>query len=212
MSEPITLTIAKFTGSLSNRGGVNIGANDISVLDVRELQKRMRDAGPNFRAEFMRDVKDIARPLESKIKSTIRNIEPLSGFRKDRGRLGWGTATAVDKTLVQFKTSMGGRSLTTTLLRIKIFSPAVIILDMAGRTGKSVGEGRRNDNSPPTTRRRNANQNKGNAFIASLNREIGDGSASRFIYPAAEDSLPELSQQTQRVLDDAMRRFNMRGI
>jgi len=212
MSEPISLTIAKFTGSLSNRGGVNVGANDISVLDVRELQKRMRDAGPNFRAEFMRDVKDIAKPLESKIKSTIRGIEPLSGFRKDRGRLGWGTATAVDKTTVQFRTAMGGRSLTTTLLRIKIWSPAVIILDMAGRTGKSIGDGRRNDNSPPTTRRRNANQKKGNAFIASLNREIGDGKASRFIYPAAEDSLPELSQKTQRVLDDAMRRFNMRGI
>jgi len=211
MSEPITLTIAKFTGSLSNRGGVNVGANDISVLDVRELQKRMRDAGPNFRAEFMRDVKDIAKPLESKIKSTIRGIEPLSGFRKDRGRLGWGTATAVDKTLVQFRTSMGGRSLTTTLLRIKIFSPAVIIMDMAGRSGKHIGEGRRNDNSPPTTRRRNANRNKGEAFIASLNREMG-GRASRFIYPAAEDSLPELSQKTQRVLDDAMRRFNMRGI
>jgi len=211
MSEPISLTIAKFTGSLSNRGGVNVGANDISVLDVRELQKRMRDAGPNFRAEFMRDVKDIAKPLESKIKSTIRGIEPLSGFRKDRGRLGWGTATAVDKTLVQFRTSMGGRSLTTTLLRIKIFSPAVIIMDMAGRSGKHIGEGRRNDNSPPTTRRRNANRNKGEAFIASLNREIG-GRASRFIYPAAEDSLPELSQKTQRVLDDAMRRFNMRGI
>lgn len=211
MSEPISLTIAKFTGSLSNRGGVNIGANDISVLDVRELQKRMRDAGPNFRAEFMRDVKDIAKPLESKIKSTIRGIEPLSGFRKDRGRLGWGTATAVDKTTVQFRTAMGGRSLTTTLLRIKIWSPAVIIMDMAGRSGKHIGEGRRNDNSPPTTRRRNANRNKGEAFIASLNREIG-GRASRFIYPAAEDSLPELSQKTQRVLDDAMRRFNMRGI
>jgi len=211
MSEPISLTIAKFTGSLSNRGGVNVGANDISVLDVRELQKRMRDAGPNFRAEFMRDVKDIAKPLESKIKSTIRGIEPLSGFRKDRGRLGWGTATAVDKTTVQFRTAMGGRSLTTTLLRIKIWSPAVIIMDMAGRSGKHIGEGRRNDNSPPTTRRRNANRNKGEAFIASLNREIG-GRASRFIYPAAEDSLPELSQKTQRVLDDAMRRFNMRGI
>jgi hypothetical protein len=212
MSEPITLTIAKFTGSLSNRGGVNVGANDVSVLDIRELQRRMRDAGPNFRAEFMRDVKKIGKPLESEIKSTIRNIEPLSGFRKDRGRLGWGVGVAPDKTLVQFKTSMGGRSLTTTLLRIKIFSPAVIILDMAGRTGKSVGEGRRNDNSPPTTRRRNANRNKGNAFIASLNREIGDGSASRFIYPAAEDSLPALSQDVQKVLDDAMRRFNMRGI
>lgn len=211
MPEPITLSVAKFTGRLSSRGGVNVGANDISVLDVRELQKRMREAGPNFRREFLRDVKAIGKPLETKIRSEINSITPLSGFLKDRGRLGWNNGVAADKVTTQFKTSMGGRSLTTTLLRIKVWSPAVIITDMAGRSGASIGEGRRNDNSPPTTRRRNANINKGEAFISSLNREIG-GRASRIIYPAAESSLPALTAQTDRVLKDAMRRYNMRGI
>ena len=211
MSEPITLTVAKFTGRLSNRGGVNVGANDISVLDVRELQRRMREAGPNFRKEFLRDVKDIGKPLESKIRAEINSITPLSGFLADRGRLGWNSGVAADKVTTQFRTSMGGRSLTTTLLRIKVWSPAVIITDMAGRSGKSIGKGRRNDNASPTTRRRNANQKKGETFIASLNREIG-GRASRIIYPAAESSLPKLTADTDRVLKDAMRRYNMRGI
>jgi len=211
MPEPITLTVAKFTGRLSNRGGVNVGANDISVLDVRELQKRMREAGPNFRREFLRDVKDIGKPLESKIRAQINSITPLSGFLSDRGRLGWNNGVAADKVTTQFRTSMGGRSLTTTLLRIKVWSPAVIITDMAGRSGASIGRGRRNDNASPATRRRNANIKKGEAFINSLNREIG-GRASRIIYPAAESSLPALTAQTDRVLKDAMRRYNMRGI
>jgi hypothetical protein len=210
MPEPITLTVAKFTGRLSNRGGVNVGANDISVLDVRELQKRMREAGPNFRKEFLRDVKAIGRPLESDIRSAINTIDPLSGFLADRGRLGWNNGVAANKVTTQFKTSMGGRSLKTTLLRIKVWSPAVIIMDMAGRSGKEVGKGRRNDNASPTTRRRNANQKKGETFIASLNREIGNR-PSRIVYRAAEASLPKLTAETDRVLKDAMRRFNMRG-
>jgi hypothetical protein len=210
MPEPITLTIAKFTGRLSNRGGVNVGANDTSVLEVRELQKRMREAGPNFRREFLRDIKAIGRPLESDIRSAINTIDPLSGFLADRGRLGWNNGVAANKVTTQFRTSMGGRSLTTTLLRVKVWSPAVIIMDMAGRSGKEVGKGRRNDNASPTTRRRNANQKKGETFIASLNREIGNR-PSRIVYRAAEASLPKLTADTDRVLKDAMRRFNMKG-
>ena len=210
MSEPITLTIAKFAGSLSNRGGVSIGANDTSVLDVRELQRRMREVEPRLRTEFMRDIKAIGRPLESKIKAQINSVQPLSGFLTDRGRLGWGNGYPADKVTTQFKTSMGGRSLTTTLLRIKVWSPAVIIMDMAGRSGANIGRGRRNDNATPTARRRNANQNKGEAFIRSLNGELGRR-ASRIVYPAAESSLPALRAETERVLDAAMRRFNMRG-
>jgi hypothetical protein len=210
MSEPITLTIAKFTGSLSNRGGVSVGANDVSVLDIRELQRRMREVEPRLRTEFMRDMKAIGKKLESPIKTKINSIQPLSGFLADRGRLGWGVGVPADKVTTQFRTSMGGRSLTTTLLRVKVWSPAVIIMDMAGRSGANIGRGRRNDNATPTARRRNANQNKGEAFIRSLNTEIG-GRASRIVYPAAEASLPALRAETERVLDAAMRRYNMKG-
>jgi hypothetical protein len=170
----------------------------------------MREAGPNFRREFLRDIKAIGRPLESKIRTEINSIEPLSGFLADRGRLGWNNGVAANKVTTQFKTSMGGRSLTTTLLRIKVWSPAVIIMDMAGRSGANIGKGRRNDNANPTTRRRNANIKKGEAFIASLNREIGNR-PSRIVYRSAESSLPALTAETDRVLKDAMRRFNMRG-
>lgn len=209
MTEPFTLTIAKFEGSLG-RGGINAGPNGIHMLDVRELQRRMKAIEPRIRTEFMRDIKAVGLPLESDVKSAIGTIEPLSGMLKDKGRLGWGNKYAPDKTTIQFRTSMGGRSLTTTLLRVKIWSPAVIISDMAGRSGRYIGAGRRNDNSPPSTRRRNANINKGNAFIRSLN-EANGGKASRKIWPAAERSLPAVSAIVDRKLRDAMRAYNMRG-
>jgi hypothetical protein len=210
MSEPITLTIAKFAGSLSNRGGVNVGATDVSVLDVRELQRRMKEVEPRLRTEFLRDIKKIGQPIESKVKSAIGTIEPLSGMLTDRGRLGWGNGYAPTKTSVQFRTAQGGRSLTTTLLRIKVWSPAVILMDMAGRSGRSIGKGRRNDNASPTARRRNANENKGNALIRSLNAQLGK-SASRVVYPAAESSLPAARAAVDAVLKDAFSRYNMKG-
>lgn len=210
MTEPLLLTIAKFSGSLSNRGGVNVGANDISVLDVRELQKRMKEADPKFRTEFLRDIKSVGKSLDSQIKSGINTIKPLSGMRVDKGRLGWGVGAAPDKTTIQFRTSMGGRSLTTTLLRIKVWSPAVIIADMAGRTGNYVGQGRRNDNAKPSIKRRNANIKKGEAFIRSLNEKNG-GTASRKIWPSAEQSLPAVAAEVDRKLKEAMRAWNMRG-
>jgi hypothetical protein len=210
MAKTISLQVARFSGALAERGGVGVG-NDISVLDVRELQQRMKAIEPRLRTEFVRNLKDIGKPLESKIKTGIGTIQPLSGMLKDTGRLGWGVGVPANKTLTQFRTSMGGKSLTTTLLRIKVSSPATVLVDMAGRSGRYVGKGRRNDNASPALRRRNANPAKGAAFIRSLNEKNG-ASASRRVWPSAEDSLPAVRREIDIVLANAFRYFNMKGL
>jgi hypothetical protein len=208
--QPISLQVARFSGALQSRGGVGVG-NDISVLDVRDLQRRMKAIEPRLRTEFVRNLKGIAKPLNEEIKSGIGKIEPLSGMRKDKGRLGWGVGVQPDKTLIQYRTSMGGKSLTTSLLRIKVQSPGTVLVDMAGRSGRFVGKGRRNDNASPSLRRRNANPNKGYTFIASLN-EKNSATASRRIWPSAESSLPKLRREVEVVLANAFRYFNMKGL
>lgn len=210
MAEPVTLQIARFSGALAQRGGVGVG-NDISVLDVRELQKRMRDIEPRLRTQFVRDIKKIGKPLESQIKAGIGTIKPLSGMLKDTGRLGWGVGVAPDKTLIQFRTSAGGKSLTTTLLRIKVQSPGTVLVDMAGRSGRFIGQGRRNDNASASEKRRNANPAKGQAFIRSLNEKNG-ASPSRRVWPSAEQSLPAVRREVEVVLANAFRYFNMKGL
>jgi hypothetical protein len=115
------------------------------------------------------------------------------------------------RSLIQFRTSAGGNSLTTTLLRIKVFSPATVLVDMAGRSGRYVGQGRRNDNATPAEKRRNANPKKGAAFIRSLN-EKNSASASRRIWPSAEASLPAVRAEVEVVLANAFRYFNMKGL
>jgi len=208
--DPMKLTIAQFSGALSERGGVGLG-RPISVLDIRELQKRMKAIEPRLRTEFVRNLKNIGKPLNTQIKSAIGTIEPLSGMRKDTGRLGWGVGVAPDKTLIQFRTSMGGKSLTTTLLRIKVQSPATVLTDMAGRSGRFIGQGRRNDNASASEKRRNANPAKGKAFIRSLNEKNG-ASASRRIWPSAEKSLPAIRREVTIVLNNAFRYFNQKGL
>jgi len=208
--EPISLAVARFSGALSQRGGVGVGGG-VSVMNVRELQKRMRAIEPRMRTEFVRNLKAIGKPLESKVKTGIGTIQPLSGMLKDKGRLGWNVGVPADKTLIQFRTSMGGKSLTTSLLRIKVSSPATVLVDMAGRSGRYVGQGRRNDNASPSEKRRNASPAKGAAFIRSLNEKNG-ASASRRIWPSAEASLPAIRREVEIVLANAFRHFNMKGL
>ena len=208
MAEPLKLIIAKFSGGVGRSG---VGAGDFSVQDIRELQKRLKAIEPRLRTELVRDVKRIARPLESDIKANIPSIAPLSGMAKDRGRLGWGVGVPANKTLIQFRTSGGGKSLTTSLVRVKVSSPATVLADMAGRSGRYVGQGRRNDNASPSERRRNASPAKGTKFIESLNRALGSG-ASRMAWPAAEKSRDAVRVAIEQVLRQAYDRINQRGL
>jgi hypothetical protein len=164
-----------------------------------------------LRTELVRDVKRIARPMESDIKSNIPSIAPLSGMGKDRGRVGWGVGVPANKTLIQFRTSAGGKSLTTSLVRIKVSSPATVLADMAGRSGRFIGEGRRNDNASAGEKRRNSSPAKGRKFIESLNRALGSG-ASRMAWPAAEKSRDAVRVAIEQVLRQAYNRINQKGL
>jgi len=209
MADDFKLTIPTFSGSLG-RGGVNAG--DFTVQDVRELNRRLRAIEPRLKTELVKHLKQIARPMESDIKRSIRSVEPLSGMLADKGRLGWGVGVKPDKTLIQYRTSRGSKSLTTSLVRIKITSPGTVIADMAGRSGRFIGQGRRNDNASASLQRRNHSPAKGEAFINSLNREVGDGSASRFIWPAAENSIPAVRLAIESAMRTAFDFVNMRGL
>lgn len=208
MAEPLKLVIAKFSGGVGRSG---VGAGDFSVQDIRELQKRLKAIEPRLRTELVRDVKRIARPLESDIKANIPSIAPLSGMAKDRGRLGWGVGVPANKTLIQFRTSGGGKSLTTSLVRVKVSSPATVLADMAGRSGRYVGQGRRNDNASASEKRRNSSPAKGAKFIESLNRALGSG-ASRMAWPAAEKSRDAVRVAIEQVLRQAYDRINQKGL
>lgn len=193
----------------------NANGGEFSVQDIRQLQRKLRSIEPSLRTEFMREVKAIGKSPNDAIKKAIPDISPLTGMTKPGATLKWGVArkgTGAKSTTVRFRTQAGGRSLTTTLLGIRVNSAATSVADMAGRSGRSVGAGyKRSGYSKPIRRtysdgaqsvefRRRATRKAGNAFIRNLNSKLGNR-PSRMAWKAVEKDLPRLSKSVQFVID-----------
>lgn len=194
----------------------NATGNKFSVQEIRTLQRKLKAIEPKLRTEFMREIKTIGKKPEEAIQNAIPTTAPLSGL--ERGRIKWGEVSKGPKskgaksTTIRFRTQAGGKSLTSTLLGIRVNSAATSIADMAGRSGRSVGKGYRNSGfSKPIVRnykdggqsvefRRAATRRNGESFIRNLNSAIGNR-ASRMAWKAVEKSLPQTAKQVQFVVD-----------
>lgn len=187
-----------------------------SVKDIRELQRKLRAIEPSLRTEFMREVKTIGKTPERAIKAAIPNEAPISGLAKPGSALQWGKAKkgsgGAKSTTIRFRTKAGGKSLTTTLLGIRVNSAASSVADMAGRSGRYVGAGYKGSGYSKPIRRtysdgsqsveftRRASRKAGNAFIRNLNSGIGNR-PSRMAWKAVEKDLPQISKTIQYVVD-----------
>lgn len=201
---------------------VNKTGQPYSVQDIRQLQKKLKEIEPKLRTEFMREVKTIGKAPERAIRNAIPTESPLSGLDPaSRGRnatLQWGKVSKGAKsggakaTTIRFRTQAGGKSLTATLLGIRVNSAASSVADYAGRTGRYIGKGYRgsgyskpirrtySDGSQSVEFRRKASASGGEAFIRNLNNSLGNR-PSRMAWKAIEKSLPETSRSVQFVID-----------
>ena len=187
-----------------------------SVKDIRELQRKLRAIEPSLRTEFLREVKTIGKTPEKAIKSAIPNEAPISGLAKPGATLQWGKAKkgsgGAKSTTIRFRTKAGGKSLTTTLLGIRVNSAASSVADMAGRSGRFVGAGYKgsgrsrpivrtySDGSQSVSFTRRASKKAGQAFINNLNRGLSNR-PSRMAWKAVEKDLPQISKSIQYVVD-----------
>lgn len=192
----------------------------ISANDLKKTLRDVKETEPRLRKEFVKDIRSIAKEAESPIKQAIREVTPLSGMRFNYGATGWGIKYAPDATQIKVKAKAGGRSLTTSLVGIKLRSAAVSIFDMAGRSGKNLGRGKRNSGYTPVVRRtrdgslvayaRRTPYEAGAKFVANLNAAAGvkKASASRIAWPAVEQDLPQFERRIDKVIDGFYREAN----
>lgn len=191
------------------------GKASYSVKDIRILQRNLREIEPELRRQFVRDIKSIGKEAQKPIVKAIRQVQPPSGMRFNYGKTGWGREVAADKTKVRFRTQAGGKSLTTSLVSVRLESPAANILDMAGRSGRSVGAGymgtgrtreftRRDRYGNIMVMTRRTTPDAGQQFIQRLNQASGvtQNRASRMAWPAVEDNLPNLERRIDDVIRD----------
>lgn len=192
------------------------GKASYTVKDIRTLQRNLREIEPELRRQFVRDIKSIGKEAQKPIVKAIRQVQPPSGMRFNYGKTGWGREVAADKTKVRFRTQAGGKSLNTSLVSVRLESPAANILDMAGRSGRSVGSGymgtgytreftRRDRYGNIIVMKRRTSQGAGEQFIQRLNQSSGtmQNRASRMAWPAVEDNLPQL----ERRIDDVIQSY-----
>jgi hypothetical protein len=195
---------------LPNVGGTKLA---YTVKNIRDLQKKLKEIEPGLRTQFVREIKSIGKEAEKPIKSAIRQVTPLSGMINHYGATSWNNGSKPpDSTTVRFRTQAGGKSLNTTLVSVRLNSAATNIVDMAGRSGRSIGKGKRNSGLTPVIRRtasgdlvayaRRTPEAAGRNFIANLNAAVGvlKRDASRIAWPAVENDLPNFEKRIDGVV------------
>lgn len=211
------------------RAGLS-SSNDYSVTQIRELQKRLKSIDPKLRTELLRSAKKPAEAIVSQVRPAINAVQPLSGMT--RGRLNWnasvdakGKTHKADDLKIQFRTRSSGKSNMTSLVRVKVASPAVTMADMAGRSKNFMGAGYKGTGLTREyaykggTRRHRVDGNgiknpkhnykfarQGDALIDRLG-----GKASRYVWPAAEKSIPAVKAQIEAVLRSVYDELNRKG-
>lgn len=176
---------------------------DVVYTNVRELHRRLDAIDPALKKAMVKDAKLAAKPLQTGIKTAIPTVSPLSGFNNS-GRLGYGVGKPAKSVTVSYRTGRSKISAITSLLSVKVNSPAVALMDYAGRKPRgAVRQVTRPYAYKGTTRQHRVN-GQGEAMIDRLNQVRR---ASRFAWPAAERALPAIQAQVKGILDRASQRI-----
>lgn len=202
-------------------------SGEVSAQDIKRINAALKLVEPELLKEIRGEIKSIAKPIENQIKVNIPNRPPMSGmggvvrdkktgnYYINEGRLRWdGAGLRASRSVKPDATSVTaaratGRSLTTSLARITLRSPAVSMADMAGRVKQSRPISREYTyrlRNGDIVKRRHRVTTQGRKFIENL-----AGAASRYGWPALEGKIDEVAREIEiKVLDKYYRRLNRR--
>lgn len=187
--------------------------NDVvKFYGVKETVAQMRKFEPQTLKDLRKNIRQIAQPAVSSIKSTSPSVAPLSGMA-GLGRTGYSTPK-INLRITPSGKSYGFGSTTANLVAITATGSGnqsgFDIADMAGRANKP---GRYRQTRPfvdpktgQTVRRRINGQ--GAHMIRELQSQSGN--ASRYVYKGIESKLPQIRAEVAKVLERTMDDFTRR--
>lgn len=198
--------------------------------DIRDMNRALKEIEPDLLKQMRKDIRDIAKPIEQRMKSNIPKTPPMSGmgavvfYKKtgryaiNEGRLRWdgqGLNPSVGKmnkkyapnsTSISQAIKPGGRSLTTPLVKVIMQSAAVSMADMAGRVGRGRPVSREyviRLRNGELQKRRHKVTTQGDQFVSNLS-----GRASRYAWPALENQLSQVEREIDKVIEKYYRIAN----
>ena len=198
----------------------------VRITGVKETLQLLDAVQPGSIKELRKDVRRIAEPAVTAIRSNLPATAPLSGMTH-YGR----TRYAGAKVRAEVQTRDSRSSNTSSLIRLSVESPkdaaGLEIADMAGRKsqgggvqlpyeykgiGRRAGSGRQSPTrSRSVTRRGNAApfsyriNGQGKAMIRNLR-----GTASRYVYPPLTIAIFGVRDQMVKTLDEYVGRINQK--
>lgn len=188
----------------------------LNVTDYRNLISTIRKVEPELIKTMRSDIRDVASPIRDDIKSAIPNTAPLSGMVTKVGRLAWNRTINVKKPLKSVTIESFRRINTRynfySIGRLRVWNASVVLTDMMGRSGASINaraETREydytyhRDGQEIIGKRKHKINNQGLRMIENLKSR-----ASRFVWPAAERSLPHAKLEVRKSLERAYATLN----
>jgi hypothetical protein len=170
------------------------------------MNRALRQIEPGLVKEMRREIRAIAKPIDTQIKQNIPAQAPMRGMARGNGRLRWFGDKKPTSTSILNRIRASGRSLTTALVAIQLNSPAVSMADMAGRANKSRARSReytyRKRNGELVKRSHNVTT-QGRQMISNLN-----GRASRYGWAALEGKIGEVAREIDKVIEKYYRIAN----
>lgn len=205
---------------------------EVSSADVKAMLKKLDEIEPKGAAKVRASINKIAKPIADQIEKNIPNKPPLSGmgyvisrtskttrqqsYVINNGRLNWqGTGNYESsvklsrgpKTVnISSAIKPSGRSLTTSIAKVIIMSPAVAMADMAGKTtnGRSGTRSREytyRKRNGEIVRRRHRVNGQGQNLIEMLRQRYG--APSRFGWKGLEAQIDQAAREIDVVLQEA---------
>ena len=186
-------------------------SNGLSVQDVRELQKRLKQIDPKLRTQLLRDAKQAGKPLEAVIKNSLASFTPLSGMRNN-GRMGMDKGALFSATTISFRAKSSRNVKETTLVSIRTKSVLASVVDMAGKSGRFIDKGSRQAPGYSRSYQRNGKtiRHKLNGQGAAMIRALGK-QPSRLVWPAVGNAIPAVESAINAILVSAFAKIN-RGL
>ena len=173
------------------------------VTGVREALRVINNFDKTLRKQFTRDFKDAVQPMVRAAQKNVPSEAPLSGMTRNwKGQPLWrGGSTERKQITTKIETRKASRKITARSIMYETVG-VVSVVAGGGKSSNGVSRGRNiaiydmagRGNKPSTV--------QGMTLINKLNQE--QGKASRAMWPAAEETLNDVTQNCRPIVDRAV--------